>query len=201
MLIREIHHRVKNNMQIISSLLSLQSRAITDPSVQELFQETQGRVQSLSLVHELLYQSDNLNKINYRIYLQKITSYLMSSDRTVRDRIRCTIRSEDLELSIEKAIPCSLIITEMVTNSLKYAFNGRESGKITITFSFLHESGVFLLDYRDNGNGMPPGFDPKTSTGFGSSLIAGLTQQISGNLEFVDEGPGVHYIITFPPEE
>lgn len=188
-------------MQIISSLLSLQSRTITDPSIQELFQETQGRVQSLSLVHELLYQSDNLNKINYRTYLQKITSYLMSSDRASQDRIRCTITSEDLELSIEKAIPCSLIITEMITNSLKYAFDGRKSGEITITFSFLQDSNMFLLEYRDNGKGMPPGFDPKKSTGFGSSLISGLTQQISGTIEIGDEGPGVHYIITFPPDE
>lgn len=200
-LLREIHHRVKNNMQIISSLLSLQSRTITDPSIQELFQETQGRVQSLSLVHELLYQSDNLNKINYRTYLQKITSYLMSSDRASQDRIRCTITSEDLELSIEKAIPCSLIITEMITNSLKYAFDGRKSGEITITFSFLQDSNMFLLEYRDNGKGMPPGFDPKKSTGFGSSLISGLTQQISGTIEIGDESPGVHYIITFPPDE
>jgi PAS domain S-box-containing protein len=197
-LLKEIHHRVKNNMQIISSLLSLQSRKIKEPSVQAIFKETQGRILSLSLVHELLYQSDDLNKINYRVYLEKLSSYLLSSELDVRKRVTCTVDSEDVEISIEKAVPCSLIITELITNSIKYAFPDATKGEISIIFRYHADSGEYLVDYRDNGKGLPEGFDLSAATGFGSSLITGLTRQLSGNLEIHNDGPGIHVIITFP---
>jgi PAS domain S-box-containing protein len=198
-LLREIHHRVKNNMQIISSLLSLQSKNITEPSIQALFRETQNRVQSLSLVHELLYQSDNLNKINYRVYLQKISSYLLSSERNLRSRVTCTVDSEDIDVSIEKAIPCSLVVTELITNSIKYAFPEEKKGEIFIIFRYTADTDEYLLDYRDTGKGLPEGFDITRSPGFGSSLVTGLTRQLSGNLVIHNDGPGIHVIITFPP--
>ena len=197
-LLREIHHRVKNNMQIISSLLSLQSRTINDPYVKSLFVETQNRVRSLAFVHEFLYQSDNLNKINYKAYLQKITTYLLQSYNLTRGAVICNIDIEDLELTIEQAVPCSLIITELLTNSFKYAFNKDYKGEIRIKFSYDPEKKQYLLDYRDNGPGFPAGYDPKNNSGFGSTLINGLIQQLSGKLWIKTEDSGVHYTFDFP---
>ena len=197
-LLREIHHRVKNNMQIISSLLSLQSRAIIDPNVKSLFIETQNRVRSLAFVHEFLYQSDSLNKINYKAYLHKITTYLLQSYNLTRGAVICNIDIEDLELTIEQAVPCSLIITELLTNSFKYAFNQDQKGEIRIKFTYDLEKKYYHLDYRDNGPGFPAGYDPKKNAGFGSTLINGLIQQLSGKLWVKNGNPGVHYTFYFP---
>ncbi|HWQ67220.1 MAG TPA: PAS domain S-box protein [Methanospirillum sp.] len=200
-LLREIHHRVKNNMQVISSLLSMQSRTIKEPTVQSLFKETQTRVRSLALVHELLYQSDTLNKINYHDYLQRITNYLFNSYNISQGGVTCTIQARGIEFSIDIAVPCSLIITELLTNSLKYAFTDERKGEIIIILSYDPDTLNYSLDYRDNGQGFPPGYDPKKGTGFGSSLIVGLIRQLSGNVEIENVERGVHYSITFPGDE
>ncbi|MFH0968795.1 MAG: histidine kinase dimerization/phosphoacceptor domain -containing protein, partial [Methanobacteriota archaeon] len=197
-LLREIHHRVKNNMQIISSLLSMQSRTIKDPVIQSLFKETQTRVRSLALVHEHLYQSKNLNKINYQAYLQKITTYLFHSYEISTEAVICTIEVQNIEFSIEKAVPCSLIITELLTNSFKYAFIDGRKGEIHIGISLNPDTKEYVLDYRDNGQGFPIGFDPMRNPGFGSTLITGLTGQLSGTVRVEPVDCGVHYRITFP---
>lgn len=197
-LLREIHHRVKNNMQIISSLLSMQARTITDPVIQSLFKETQTRVRSLALVHEHLYQSNKLNRINYKAYLQKITGYLLQSYEILPGAIICTLEVQNIELSIEKAVPCSLIITELLTNSFKYAFIDGRKGEIQIGLSLNPSTGEYVLDYRDNGQGFPIGVDPIKDPGFGSTLIMGLTGQLSGTMRVEPEEHGVHYRIIFP---
>ncbi|HWQ67088.1 MAG TPA: PAS domain S-box protein [Methanospirillum sp.] len=199
-LLREIHHRVKNNMQVISSLLSMQSRTIKDQTVQSLFKETQNRVRSLALVHEMLYQSDTLNKINYHDYLHKITTYLFHSYESSRGGVTSTIHAIGIELPIDIAVPCSLVITELLTNSFKYAFTDGRKGEITINFSFDPDTSTYCMDYRDNGPGFPSGYDPEKEGGFGSTLIMGLTRQISGSVEIKSGEEGVHYIITFPSE-
>jgi PAS domain S-box-containing protein len=200
-LLREIHHRVKNNMQVISSLLSMQSRTIKEPTVQSLFKETQTRVRTLALVHELLYQSDKLNKINYSLYLQKISSYLYESYQFSKGGVSFTIHANNLELSIDKAVPCSLVITELLTNSLKYAFSDGRKGEILITLLIDEEKQEYILDYRDNGTGFPDEHDYQKSSGFGKTLINGLVRQLSGNIQ-IDSGEcGVHYIISFPSDE
>lgn len=200
-LLREIHHRVKNNMQIITSMLSMQSRMIQEPTVVSLFIETQNRVRSLALVHELLYQSEKLNKIDYYEYLEKITSYLFDSYQYSPDRINCTIKSDNIELPIDIAVPCSLIITELITNSMKYAFSDGRKGQISIDISYNHESNRYILDYQDNGVGFSPDFDTDASQGFGSSLISGLTRQLSGDILIEKLVSGVHYLISFPKKE
>lgn len=200
-LLREIHHRVKNNMQVISSLLSMQSRTIKEPTVQSLFKETQTRVRSLALVHELLYQSDKLNKINYHDYLQKITNYLFNSYKISQGGVTCNIEARGIEISVDIAVPCSLVITELLTNSLKYAFLDGRKGEIIINLSCNPDTLYYSLDYRDNGLGFPPGYDPKIGAGFGSSLIIGLTRQLSGDVQVESGEYGVHYRITFPGEK
>lgn len=197
-LLKEIHHRVKNNMQIISSLLSMQSRTIRDPGVQGLLQDTQARVRSLALVHEQLYQSGNLSKINYQGYLEKITGYYLQSYEVFHGVITCTTIAHNIELSMEKAVPCSLVISELLTNSFKHAFDIGQKGEITISISCNEEQNQYILDYRDNGKGFPPGYDPTTNPGIGTTLIRGLTRQLSGTIWIDLNGSGVHYVITFP---
>ena len=197
-LLSEIHHRVKNNLQVISSLLSMQSRTIKDPEILSLFKETQIRIKSIALVHEHIYQSTNLNKIKYRDYVQNITSYIFTLYEVLRERVKCRIEVENIEISVEKAVPLSLIITELVTNSLKYAFNENNFGEIIVSLTMDFDKRAYILDYRDNGSGFPAGFDPKMSKGFGSTLIMGLTRQLSGNISVESSESGIHYVIYFP---
>ena len=195
-LLTEIHHRVKNNMQIISSLLSMQSRTIKDPEIQMIFKETQARVRSLALVHEQLYQSTNLNKINYREYIQKISKYFMQSHEITKGSVTCNLVCPDVDLTIEKAVPCSLILSELFTNSFKHAFCDGQKGEITIQFLFNPLSNRYTLDYRDNGKGFTD--ITQYNEGFGSILINGLVRQLSGRVSVDSLNPGVHYSITFP---
>ncbi len=195
-LLTEIHHRVKNNMQIISSLLSMQSRTIKDPNIQMIFKETQARVRSLALVHEQLYQSTNLNKINYREYIQKIAKYFMQSHEITKGTVTCDLVCPDVELTIEKAVPCSLILSELFTNSFKHAFNEGQKGEIKIQFLFNPLTNLYTLDYRDNGKGFPD--NTQHNEGFGSVLIHGLVRQLSGHVSVERLNPGVHYSISFP---
>lgn len=197
-LLREIHHRVKNNMQVISSLLSLQSRTIQDQTVQHLFMETQNRVRSLSLVHEMLYKSESLNNINYRKYIQSLATYLLNSYHLTKGTVTFVIPEHEVQISIEKAVPCSLVITELITNSLKYAFPNGDRGEIRINFSYDEKSSEYVLEYQDTGRGFPPDLDPRKPSGFGSTLIQGLTRQLSGILTIERGDPGVHYRIVFP---
>lgn len=196
-LLREIHHRVKNNMQVISSLLSMQSRTITDPAIQELFKETQSRVRSLALVHEQLYQSQNLSKINYHFYLQRITSHYLQSYGALSRSISCILEVDDVELPLDTAVPCSLVISELLTNSFKYAFPDGRPGEIRIRFSYQEDENLYRLEYSDNGKGFSGSVQGQT-TGIGSMLITGLINQLSGSIEVDMSGPGVHYLITFP---
>jgi len=197
-LLREMHHRVKNNMQLISSLLSMQSRAIKDPTIQAIFTETQGRVRSLSLVHEQLYQSKNISKIDYYGYLRKITDYYLQSYAIPGRVVRCTINVINVEISIEKAVPLSLIISELLTNSLKYAFIDREKGGIIIDLSFDLKENTYFLDYQDDGKGIDPESKSDEDKGIGSTLIVGLVKQLSGTIKRDNSIPGVHYRIIFP---
>lgn len=197
-LLREIHHRVKNNMQVISSLLSIQSRAIDEPSIQDMFKQTQGKIRSLSLVHELLYQSDNLNKIDYYTYIQKITRYFLQSYETLQGMVTYTIDMEKIDLSIEKAVPCSLILSELLTNSFKYAFPEGIKGEISIRFFFNDKENEYTLEYRDNGRGFTASKVKHEDPGIGFSLIEGLTRQLSGRVWVDTSESGVHYVITFP---
>jgi len=197
-LLREIHHRVKNNMQVISSLLSMQSRTIKESHIQSMFKETQTRVRSLALVHEFLYQSNKLDKINYNDYLHKISSYLLDLYEKPQGGLNLIINANNIEISIDKAVPCSLIITELITNSLKYAFKDGRKGEITINLSLDPNIPEYSLVYRDNGLGFPPDHNLKKSSGFGSTLIVGLVGQLSGNIKVESENSGVYYHIIFP---
>lgn len=151
-LLKEIHHRVKNNLQIISSLLNLQAEYLQDNQAIEIFKDSQNRIESMALIHEKLYQSKDLAKIEISGYIQDLVTNLFSSYQVNSDAITLNINIEDILLSIDTAIPCGLIINELVTNSLKHAFPSNKTGEIRIDLCS-SPNNKFLLIVSDNGIG------------------------------------------------
>jgi PAS domain S-box-containing protein len=199
-LLKEIHHRVKNNMQVISSLLSVQSQNITDETVRGLFKESQNRIRSIALVHELLYRSEKLDQIEYGAYLKKMFVPLFESYCVDQRKVAMEIEARDTMITIEKAVPCSLIVNELITNSLKHAFPGGRKGEIRIGFRLDAESGMYVLDYQDDGIGLPGELDVTSCTTLGLRLVHGLTKQLQGTIGVGNQGGGTHFHITFPSE-
>ncbi|PWR73256.1 histidine kinase dimerization/phosphoacceptor domain -containing protein [Methanospirillum lacunae] len=196
-LLKEVYHRVKNNLQIIWSLLSIQSRQVKDETVKVYFIECQNRIKSLALLHENLYRTDNLRDINYGQYLTQITTNLVQNYCYNSKNILLEIEAFDTTIPLSHAVPCSLIVNEMVTNSLKYAFNETGKGTIRILFQYDHANKIYFLDYRDSGPGFPDEIIPHQTKSLGIQLIYGLTKQLKGTV-FQENDNGVHYIIKFP---
>jgi PAS domain S-box-containing protein len=180
-LLREIHHRVKNNMQIISSLLDIQAMETDDESLRNLLQESQRRVKSMALVHEKLYQTHNLSKIDFGEYISIILSELMTLYRLDEKNITTKIDANQIELDIDQAVPCGLIINELITNSCKYAFPEDTIGKIEI--SFVEKNDMFELTVRDNGIGLQPDANHKKANPLGLQLVDLLAKQMMGSFQ------------------
>ena len=185
-MLKEIHHRVKNNLQIICSLLNLQSSAIEDEEILDLFKESQSRVRLMALVHEKLYQSDSLERINLRDYIQSLATYWLRSYEINPNAVAISTDIENIFLGIDTAVSCGLIVNEMVSNSLKYAFSNSMKGTIEIK-ARLTDKEHFFIEYRDNGVGLPPDIDIVNATTLGLQLISSLTEQLSGELEVISE--------------
>ena len=194
-LLREIHHRVKNNMQIISSLLRLQSQTIKDKTYSQLFEESQNRITSMALVHEKLYQSRDLAKIDFNAYIRDMVTGLFQSYGISTDRINLIFDVGDVSLGINSAIPCGLIINELVTNSLKYAFPDGRKGELKIT---VHEiDNEIELVISDNGIGIPENIDFRNTESLGLKLVSILAErQLRGNLN-LDRKTGTEFRIRF----
>lgn len=197
MLLKEIHHRVKNNLQIIVSLLNLQSRSFSDQHVLEAFAETQNRVISMSLVHERMYQTTDFVAVEFRAYTDLLLDnigMLFSNQENPINRINEV--SPELKVDIETAIPLGLILNEMITNSFKHAFTTNATHKeISIAIKEANQS--LTLEYKDNGLGFPPNFNIETSETLGLQLISGLVEQIDGELSYYNQN-GAIYEINFP---
>lgn len=197
-LLKEIHHRVKNNLQVISSLLRLQSRYITDPQILEMLQESQNRVQSMALVHEQLYQSADLSRIDFADYIHSLTSHLYQAYEGNAKRAKLLINVTPVLLNIDTAVPCGLIINELVSNSLKYAFPGNNMGNIQIDFqNSLDNPQEICLTVQDNGIGFPKAIDFRNSGTLGLRLVCSLVRQLVGNIE-LENDLGTMFIIKFP---
>jgi PAS domain S-box-containing protein len=192
-LLREIHHRVKNNMQIISSLLNLQKYDDSEKDPVELIEDSQNRIKTMSIVHELLYQSEKLSKVDLKLYIEKLTRYLFEQFSTSPRRITLRTDLEENYLNIETAVPCCLIVNELVSNSLKHAF---PSGDGEIRISFHKLNGQYELIVQDNGIGLPPDFDLEKTLTLGLYLVNSLVNQIDGTLEIKSEG-GVEFKVIF----
>ena len=193
-LLREIHHRVKNNMQIISSLLSLQSSTIKNPEMRDIFMESQNRVKSMSMIHEQLYQTDDIAKIDFKIYVNGLIKSLFQIYSFGLKRIEWNVNIEDVKLDIETAIPCGLIINELVSNSLKHAFNEAHDGKITVNMR--KDKNLITMEVSDNGIGLPANFEVEKASTLGLKLVTTLVDQLEGNM-VIDRSKGTSYKITF----
>ena len=197
-LLKEIHHRVKNNLQVISSLLRLQSRYIQDRRIIEMLKESQNRVRSMALVHEQLYHSKDLSKINFAEYIHNLATNLFQAYEVNENGVKLNISVAAIYLNIDTAVNCGLIINELVSNSLKYAFvDNYQQGNIHI--QCLIENQQFRLSVSDNGIGFPMDLDFRNSGSLGLRLVCSLVNQLRGNIE-LNNNNGTTFTITFHPK-
>lgn len=196
-LLKEIHHRVKNNLQIIASLLYLQAQKINAPEFAELLNESQTRITSMAFVHEMLYQSDDYTRINFGSYIRSLATSLLAAYGLDRRRITLTISETDVTMNVNLAIPCGLIVNEIISNALKHAFPDGRQGNIRITVKQQPE-GYYLLELSDDGVGLPAGAKPQPAT-LGLRLVDRLVKQLGGTLE-LQSNPGTSYRISFPKD-
>ncbi len=192
-LLKEIHHRVKNNMQIISSLLNLQAASTADPSAREILSESRQRVRSMALIHETLYQSDNFSDIDLDEYIRRIVIPLFHSYK--RDDIGCSISVQPMKLTMDAAVPCGLIVNELVSNALKYAFPSGAAGTVSVSIA-VDDGHTVLLDVCDDGIGMPSTVRPESVQTLGLQLVNSLVHQLEGSMQ-IDSHKGTHVHVAF----
>jgi len=196
-MLKEIHHRVKNNLQTVSSLLNLQSESISDPCLREVFEESKRRVRAMAFVHEKLYQSRDLARVEFSEYLQDLVSYLIRS--LDRQGISYIIHADRLSLTIDKAISAGLIVNELLSNSLKHAFPGTRGGSIVICLGACDDCHA-LLSIKDNGIGFPDDIDYKNTESLGMQLVNDLVGQLDGTIELTSD-QGTCFSVTFRTRE
>jgi two-component system, sensor histidine kinase PdtaS len=195
-LLKEVHHRVKNNLQTVSSLLRMQGRNIEDEGILHLIQSSQNRVVAMAMVHEMLYMREDLAKIDYRTYVTELGGYLIKSLKGPESKITLHIDIPQIELGIDTAIPLGLLINEAVTNALKYGFKERETGEISILLE--RESKTeYVLRIGDNGVGYPESVTHKSTKSLGLKLIYNLSRQLQGSVIRDLTKEGTNYVIRF----
>jgi len=195
-LLKELHHRVKNNLALVSSMLNIQEEIARDPIVDHVFKSSRNRIKSMALVHEILYHSEDLGKIDFSQYINKLLDHLSYSYGTRKTGPSLKIRIGDIKMPINKAIPCGLIINELATNAFKYAFTGDKAGEIRIELSIKDDKSCQLL-IGDNGVGLPADLEVGNTKSFGFTLLTILINQLKGSFE-IDRGGGTTFRITFP---
>ena len=198
-LLKEVYHRVKNNLMIISSLLHLQSTKINDELSRSFFRESRDRVQTMALIHQQLYQSDNLSSIDFKGYLQLLIRNLSQSYGIDPSKIQLILNLEEIRVGVDRAIPCGLIVNELLANAFKYAFPGKHSGFVRIDF----QAGSFdnvRLCVCDNGAGLPKEIKFRKSNSLGLQIVTLLTRQIKGRI-YVRRQNGTCVTIVFPNTE
>lgn len=194
-LLQEIHHRVKNNMQIISSLLSLQTKYVDDEVSLDVLKESQNRVKSMALVHEKLYRSEDLTHINIYNYINNLVLDLFFSYGVLRDQITPLIDIEEIKLNIETAVPCGLIINELVSNVIKHAFPDKKGGKMWLSLYLMDDNQIKLI-VADNGSGLPDDFNLDSSNSLGMQLVNSLVNQLDGSIK-INRANGTEFNIQF----
>ena len=194
-LIKEVHHRVKNNLQMVISLLNTQSAYLDNDAAIRAIQDSRHRMQTMSLIHQKLYQSENVSVIDMPVYINELVSYLKDVFST-GSGIRFEQDIAPVKLDVAQAVPVGLILNEVITNAIKYAFNGNGNGVIAISMHHVHSQNL-LLSIRDTGKGLPEDFDLSGNTSLGMSLVLGLVKQLEGSFELVNK-EGVEIIIKFP---
>ncbi len=194
-LLREVHHRVKNNMQIISSILKMQERLVDDNRLQIVLAESRNRIRSMALVHENLYQNENLANIQFPHYVKSLANNIARTYHTMQQKITFKYNIDDVFLPLDVGIPCGLIINELISNSFKHAFHKKESGLIYISLR-KDRNKMFELTVADDGIGMDDSFDPLESRSLGMRIVHKLAQQIDAKITY-DFSLGAKYNLTF----
>lgn len=189
---KEIHHRVKNNLQVISSMLDLQSQTLQDDQATAIVKEGIQRVQSMAFIHQNLYQGHSVNSVNMNEYIRMLSNHLFQTYNIRSDKIRLHTSIEELNLHTDTAIPLGMILNELISNSLKYAFTGREEGAILV--SMKRSDNELLLQVKDNGIGLPEGFSPDTVNSFGYEIIKAFAQKMKARIN-IDGSQGTDVCI------
>jgi PAS domain S-box-containing protein len=195
MLLKEIHHRVKNNLQVISSLLSLQSETIQDAAFRVLIQESERRIEAMALVHETLYQGADIGQVSLAPYVETLSAHLFRSYGVETDRITFQAQMDEVVLPLDTAIPCGLMLNELLSNCLKHAFPSGEAGHVTVTLTT--DGACVTLRVSDSGCGFPEPLDFRTTDSLGLQLVCALTEQLQGTIALERKG-GTAFTVTFP---
>jgi PAS domain S-box-containing protein len=193
-LLKEIHHRVKNNLAVVSGLLRLQERQVENEEAQNALREAQDRIRSMALIHEKLYQSQTLARIDFGNYLQHLVASLSRTQKTPGLDITMNVRAENIHFGIETAIPCGLLVNELVSNAFKHAFRGRERGSLSVLMT--RKGGQFVLNISDDGIGLPPDLEMRKNDSLGLQLVYSLANQLDGTIEMHSNGR-TEFCITF----
>jgi two-component sensor histidine kinase len=197
-LLQEIHHRVKNNLQVISSLINMQVRSLSDASSRAALRQCQSRVETMAQIHEMLYRAKDYARIPFSKYAQDLASRVLSASGISPASIALDFSADELWLAVDRAIPCGLMLNELVANALKHAFKERASGTISVALRKRDDSQV-VMTVSDDGVGIQQDFDPVQSTSMGIQLIMTLVKQLDGSLEIIRQ-MGTAFRITFPAE-
>ena len=195
-LLSEIHHRVKNNLQVVQSLLFLQSGKIADAAAQEALRDCQNRVQSMALIHQTLYASQDFARVNFNPFLNELISSLRKSNGVDRAPIGIRVTAEPIPLPLDTAMPCGLIVNELITNALKHAFKGRDGGEIEVALVSV-APGEAMLSVADDGIGIPDNFNIEDATSLGLQLVLTLADQVGGSLTVNRNNP-TQFALRFP---
>ncbi len=197
-LLKEVHHRVKNNLQIVASLLGLQAGRTDNRQALDVLRDTRNRVKSMALLHETLYRSGNLARINFATYLKDLCGQILLSSGVVSTRVKLDYRVARIQLPLEPALPCGLIASELVSNALKHGFPGERTGRVVIALENAREK-TLVLSVCDDGIGLPSDFDSTPTTTLGMQLVYGLAAQLNGQIQVeAVPGSGVCFRLVFP---
>ena len=197
-LLKEVHHRVKNNLQIISSLLFLQKDAVSDPVLQGALEESRNRIASMALIHEELYRSGDLARVDIKEYLERLAPKVVHALRGAKS-VGFALALGDCRVSVDKAIPIGLIVNELLTNAVKHGLADRNSGAIRVRLE--RDGALVHITVEDDGAGLPPGFHPDATRTLGMQLVVQLTRQLRGTLSFGGSGEGAFFRLSFAPED
>jgi two-component sensor histidine kinase len=196
-LLKEVHHRVKNNLQVITSLLNMQARQIDNPDVLAQFDEARNRVFSIAAIHELLYRSTSFSAIDLAAYARQLAPDLVRF-YNAQDRIEAKVVGDGVTLELERAVPFGLLLNELVSNACKHAFPPPRTGSIVV--SFRREDGHIEMTVTDEGQGLPDGFDYRRASSLGLKLVRSLARQLRGFAE-MQSGSGTTVRVRFPEKE
>ena len=197
-LLREVHHRVKNNLQIVSSLLNLQSHELTDPALVEVFSSTRGRVKAMAAIHEQLYESGDFARIDLSMHLGNLVRMLTCAHARAEVTVQPVLGLDPVTVDLNMAVPLSLIANELIINALKYAFLDRSNGMLTVELRAGGENHEMRIS--DNGRGFPAGVDPATSRTLGLHLVHDLSRQIRGTLAIESSTSGTTVVVRWPAD-